>query len=157
MSDKGMRGWDSASRAACGDASFSDTAEKPVSGSKPRIPAPRGLGGAGRRLWRDVVGQYGLRVDELILLESACKTLDYIEKLDAAMADQPLLSKGSMGQDRENPLLSEVRQQRLALARLLRQIDLPELDSLTGAARSGERSSAARAMAGQRWARRGPA
>jgi hypothetical protein len=110
----------------------------------------RALRVGGRRLWTDVTSVYGLRVDGLILLESASKTLDTIAILDAAMVGQPLIVKGSMGQEREHPLLSEARQQRAALARLLRQIDLPELDSLTDAARAGERSAATRSSCGER-------
>jgi len=117
---------------------------------------PKGLGIPGSRLWRGVTQAYVLRVDELILLESACRTADTISRLDLALVDEPLVVKGSMGQEREHPLLSEVRQQRAALARLLVQLKLPEdATAATGAARAGERSAAARTLAHQRWSSAG--
>jgi hypothetical protein len=42
------------------------------------------------------------------------------------MEGQPLVVKGSMGQEREHPLLSEARQQKGLMARLLAQIKLPD-------------------------------
>jgi hypothetical protein len=90
-------------------------------------PTPKGLDPRGRRLWKQVTSAYKLRLDELILLESACKTLDLIVHLEAAMAGQPLTTKGSMGQEREHPLLSEARMQRVYLNRTLAQLSLPDL------------------------------
>ena len=118
--------------------------------SGPRVRCPAGLSIPGQRLWRNVTEAYELRVDELVLLEVAAKTLDTVTALDAALVDQPLVVAGSMGQQREHPLLSEARQQRAALARLLRQLALPEVDEFSGAA---ARSHAGRALAYQRWAR----
>lgn len=92
------------------------------------IPPPKGLNLGGRRLWKQVVKAYKLRVDELVLLESACKTVDMIADLEAAMDGQPLTSIGSMGQEREHPLLSEARMQRTYLNRTLAQLKLPDLD-----------------------------
>src|SRR4051812_9349715 len=90
------------------------------------IPTPRGLGSHGRKLWRGVVSKYDLRPDERILLESACRTLDRVHALDAAMEGQPLTTTGSMGQQREHPLLSEGRQQQSLLNRTLAQLHLPD-------------------------------
>jgi hypothetical protein len=65
------------------------------------------------------------------------------------MAGQPLTVKGSMGQEREHPLLSEIRQQRLTLARLLKQLELPD-DVAAPASRTAE----GRALARARWSKR---
>lgn len=92
----------------------------------PKIPAPHGLKKRGRKLWRDVIPAYQLRADELVLLETACRCVDLVDQLEADMADQPLTVKGSMGQLRENPLLSETRQQRALLNRTLAQLALPD-------------------------------
>lgn len=110
------------------------------------VSAPKGLKSRGRRFWKQVVSTYKLRLDELVLLEFACKTMDLLADLEAAMADQPLTTKGSMGQEREHPLLSEARQQRIYLNRTLAQLSLPD---------EGEEASRAnqhRAAAQSRWA-----
>jgi hypothetical protein len=55
-----------------------------------------------------------------------------------------------MAQEREHPLLAEAKQQRLTVARLLRQLDLlgiGEMEQL----RSASRSSKARALVRERW------
>jgi hypothetical protein len=122
---------------------------------KIRTPYPAGLSLAGKRVWKSVVSYFDLRPDELFLLESAAKTADTIASLDAALVGQPLIVKGSMGQEREHPLLSEVRQQRTSLARLLGQLKLPDTDDLgVTAERPAARSSAARKAANARWADR---
>lgn len=90
--------------------------------------APKGLHSRARRLWKEVVSAYQLRPDELILLETACKTVGVVADLEDALAGQPLTTKGSMGQERENPLLSELRLQRVALNRTLAQLNLPDQD-----------------------------
>lgn len=72
---------------------------------------------------------YKLRLDELVLLEIACKTIDVLHDLELEMKGQPLTAKGSMGQEREHPLLSEARQQRVLLNRTLAQMRLPDLDA----------------------------
>lgn len=95
-----------------------------MAGDKPRRPS--GLGVDGRRLWSAVVGVYELRADEVHVLELAARTADDVAAVQAALAGAPLTVAGSMGQVREHPLLSELRQQRAALARLLRQLDLPD-------------------------------
>jgi hypothetical protein len=111
---------------------------------------PRALEAAGRKLWRAVLGAYELRPDELIVLETACSCADLVAKLEAAMAGQPLVVKGSMGQEREHPLLSEQRQQRALLNRSLAQLRLPDVDGVDRGASA--RSVAARRAAQSRWA-----
>lgn len=111
-------------------------------------PAPKGLKKDGRKLWRSVVSAYDLRPDELILLGNACKTVDIIAALEVAMADEPLVTKGSMGQAREHPLLSEARQQRAQLNRTLAQLKLPDL---VDPSMQGPRINTQRAAAQSRW------
>lgn len=122
-------------------------------GSPPRRPrAPAGLRTAGRRLWRQMVDVYELDPSEQTALESACRTADELADLQAVLAEvsTPTVA-GSKGQTRVHPLYAEVRQHRLALARLLAAIDLP--DDAAGAGAS--RSAAGRALARQRWGVRG--
>lgn len=111
---------------------------------------PAGLGTAGARFWRAVTTENDLRPDEVVLLEAACRTIDTVAQLDEAMRDEPLTVRGSAGQLREHPLLSEARQQRLALSRLLRQLALPEPEEVAEV-RDAVRARKARAAARARW------
>jgi hypothetical protein len=113
-------------------------------------PVPRGLDSAGRSLWRRILADFGLREDEKTVLEAACRTADTIARLDAALVDAPLTVPGSAGQLREHPLLSEVRQQRALLGRLLHQLKLPEPEAL-GWYRDQQRTTQARTAARSRW------
>jgi hypothetical protein len=112
-----------------------------------KIRAPRGLGSAGGALWRSVVGAYDLRPDELLILESAARVTDVIARLDVELDGAPLTVLGSVGQTREHPLMSEQRQQRGLLARLLGQLRLPD----TQQGEASQRSEAGRRLARQRW------
>lgn len=110
---------------------------------------PRGLDLAGRRMWKGIVKGYELRPDELFLLESACRTADTLAQLEAVMSGEPLMVEGSMGQMREHPLLSEVRQQRALLTRTLVLLKLPEMDAEVH--NGFDRSKNARKAALSRW------
>jgi hypothetical protein len=98
-------------------------------------------------LWRSVAGVYQLRPDELAVLREACRIADTVARLEAALADQPVMVAGSMGQQVTNPLFAELRMQRQALAGLLRQLRLPDLE---GSARGANQH---REAAQARWAR----
>lgn len=115
--------------------------------------APRGLSVKGRKLWRDVTSQYQLRVDELRVLEDACREVDIIERLEDEMEDAPLTVHGSMGQPVANPLIQELRMHRSVLARLLGNLKFPDAPAAGGAVPTSA-SSSARALAAQRWGRR---
>ena len=114
--------------------------------------APGGLGVAGRRLWKAITTGYTFRQDELRLLEDACREVDLIARLQAEVDKGPLIVAGSRGQETIHPLLSEVRQHRLLLARLLRQLRLED-DPAKAQHGAGERSSSAREAALARWRR----
>jgi len=87
---------------------------------------PAGLNASGRRIFRQISGGYELRPDEFVVLEAACRVADTIDRLGSALVDAPLVTTGVGGQDRVNPLLVELRQQRITLASLLRQLGLPD-------------------------------
>ena len=112
--------------------------------------APATLDSAGNALWADVVGKYDLRVDELAVLEAACKTADMIATLDKEWAalGKPFLTRGSMGQDVIHPLIGERRAQQAAQAALFRQLKLPDDATASG-------SNQQRAAAQSRWAQHG--
>lgn len=116
--------------------------------------APVKLKAAGRTLWRSVSDSYELREDERQALEAACRTLDELRRLEEALADAPVVVKGSKGQTRTNPLFAEVRAHRLTLRQLLRSIGLVDEE---GGGAGYTRSSAGSALARQRWGQSGAA
>lgn len=110
--------------------------------------APRGLGTAGRKLWRETAKKYELRTDELQILAAACGEVDVIKAIEDELVDEPMTTKGSMGQIVAHPLLSELRQHRMTLASLLGRLKLPD-DPSAGA--QGE-TNQQRGAAQSRWA-----
>ena len=76
--------------------------------------APRGLGAAGRRLWKSVTDDFDLEGHEKLLLTEVCRTADLCDDLAARAAK----TGGAK-------FLVELRQQRLTLARLMSAMKLP--------------------------------
>lgn len=89
---------------------------------------PNTLADAGKALWRDIVGKYDLRRDELRTLEDACAATDMIAALTEVWESEgrPVTTKGSMGQQVIHPLIGEIRTQRAARNALWRQLKLPD-------------------------------
>lgn len=114
--------------------------------------APAGLGRNAQALWSEVTTSYELRVDELRLLEDACREADLVDSLQAAIdsADHEHVVKGSMGQPVSSPLVQEIRQHRTVLMRLLQALKLPEENAGDQAA---ARSAQMRQVAAARWQR----
>ncbi len=114
-----------------------------------RLKAPPGLAKSGRALWAAVCAGFELREDERQALVASCRTLDELARLEAELAGAPVMTAGSKGQERVNPLFTEVRSHRLALKAMLAAVGLTDADAdrLAGAARS----SAGRKLAAQRW------
>ena len=112
--------------------------------------APAGLGPAGRRIWTTVAKTYDLRIDELRVLEDACREADLIDRIQAELSDpdHELVVKGSMGQPVSSPLVQEIRQHRSTLQRLLAGLKLPDE---VAADRGQEASAGARKAAMARW------
>jgi hypothetical protein len=113
--------------------------------SDPERP-PKYLKAAGRSLWNSIIEQYILRADELLVLESACKQLDDLQRLEAELRTSPTMVVGSTGQIRPNPLFAEVRQGHRSLSRLLAQLGLGDAE-----AGGVSRSSAGHRLAKIRW------
>jgi hypothetical protein len=90
----------------------------------------------------------GVELDEReeALLDLARRQAGDVARAEADLATRGYLVRGSRDQDVLNPSLAEVRQSRLALGKLLGQLDLPE--STRDAVRS------ARSAAEARWSRR---
>jgi hypothetical protein len=73
-----------------------------------------------------MVAEYELRVDELTVLEHACRAADDADRLTVALRDAELTVPGSNGQPVPNGLLRELRETRAQVARLLAGLDVPE-------------------------------
>ncbi len=97
---------------------------------------PSGTRASGRRLWASIVTVFELEEHELALLREAVRTVDTLDRLDAVvradggMIDTPTGVK-------VHPGLVEARQLRIALARLLAALRLP--DGEVGAESPGRR------------------
>ncbi len=113
---------------------------------KPRAPA--GLGRAGGALWRDLVGAFELDERECAVLAAACRQADDLVKLEEVLAEDGLVVAGSRGQPRLTTVVAELRQGRLALARLLGALALPDE---VGAKPVTSRSARASRAANVRW------
>jgi hypothetical protein len=88
---------------------------------------PPGLRRSGRALWRAVLGDYELDQHEEAVLREACRTADSLDDLQALLDADGVLSSSSQGV-RVHPALVELRQQRLAFARLLTALRIPAGD-----------------------------
>lgn len=85
---------------------------------------PPGLKTSGRRLWSAVVDEFDLAEHEVSLLVQACRTADALDGLQGELdADGPIV-ESPQGR-KAHPALPELRQQRIAYARLLVALGLP--------------------------------
>lgn len=112
--------------------------------SKPNPPST--LQDAGKALWLEVVDVYDLRSDELRALEDACAASDMLAEFTKAWIEmgRPYMSRGSMGQEVEHPLIGSIDKQRKARQAFLRQLKLPD--------EGGARPNQQRDAANTRWA-----
>ena len=93
-----------------------------MGGSTGTPRAPAGLRSAGRALWRAITGEYELAESERRLLVEAARTADLLDDLAAVIAEQ-----GTTLEDgRVAPAVVEARLQRLALARLVASLRVPD-------------------------------
>jgi hypothetical protein len=115
-----------------------------VTSTAPRPPA--GLGKAGKAVWRGITSVYQLDPRETVTLAAACRAADDIAALEGALAEGELVVAGSAGQPVLNGLVAELRQGRLALARLLGRLDLPPVEApqLTAAQERSRRAAVSR-------------
>jgi hypothetical protein len=115
--------------------------------SKPACP--RGLGADGKSLWRSMVADLAddLEFDarELAILAAAARQSDMIAKLERLVAAEGLSVRGSAGQPVLHGGVAELRQSRVALARLLGEIDLDDrAGSMTAAQQRASKAAKAR-------------
>lgn len=126
----------------------------------PQPPDDLAPPGRGRKFWRQTVAEYELAVHELELLAEACRTMDELDQLRAAVAADGPTVTGSRGQTRVHPAMLELRQGRAELRRLLDALAIPASQAVDGADEGNVASLAsrrARRAAHVRWAGRGVA
>ena len=112
-----------------------------------RPDAPVGLAEAGGALWDSLTDAYEFGPHELAVLAVACRQADDVAALEALLVRDGLIVAGSNGQPRLNAAVTEVRQGRLALSKLLDQLALPDDDAqvgLTPASRKAQKAANAR-------------
>ena len=119
-------------------------------------PIPEGLGDAGGKLWVSITRDFELTGSELRLLLDACGEADIIAEMDRVWVSmgRPFTASGSRGQDVAHPIVSEIRQHRLALKTLLGSLRLPADDD-DGVVVKLTPSQAGRKGAQIRWGNRG--
>lgn len=128
------------------------------------MKAPSGLKPAGRAVWRQIVDDLpeGWELDgrERRLLTLACRQADDLAALERSIAKHGAMTVGASGQAKLNPAVTEARQARLAVARVLGQIGLPDEEEQprTEASRRAQHAANVRHdLDAQRKARRGTA
>jgi len=116
---------------------------------------PTGLGKGGRALWREVTANHNLRADSLRVLTDACHEADLIDDLQSALKDTSRTTRGSMGQEVIHPLISELRQHRIALNTLLKALQLESTDTAADDKKFTLAREAATSLARARWSKAG--
>jgi hypothetical protein len=72
-----------------------------------------------------VLDKYELSEHEAVLLDSACRLADHVALLDARVAADGVTTTTAAGAPKVHPALTEARQGRLALSKLLTDLALP--------------------------------
>lgn len=120
-------------------------------GAKKPAP-PKSLEADGIAVWKSIVAVYDLRPDELLTLEDVCAATDTLTALEKMWRDsgRPVITKGSMGQEVEHPLIGSIDKQRKTRNMLWRQLKLPDLPAADteGAGETNQQRGAAQS----RWA-----
>lgn len=117
------------------------------------LKPPAGMGNPGRALWRQIAKAlpeaWAFDERELALLRTACRQADDLSKLETVIKSEGVMSTGSAGQPVVHPAVTEARQGRLAMGRILGQLSLPDEEEQPRTA-AGKRAQRA---ASSRWAR----
>lgn len=109
---------------------------------------PHDFGPRGGAFWQATLADYDLSDSELELLTETCRMLDEVELLHEAVEREGVTVLGSTGQPRSHPALTDLRQHRLAVGRLLSQLAIPGDD---GSTLTTPTTARARTAANARW------
>lgn len=88
---------------------------------------PTGLGTPGQKMWKAVTADFDLAEHEAAQLEEACRVRDTIHTLRKQVETDGTMIGSSQGM-RLHPGIVEIRQQQLAMARLLATLAVPGLE-----------------------------
>lgn len=88
--------------------------------------APSGLAEPALRLWRSITTVYDLEEHEYALLIEACRTVNLLDELERAVQRDGALIDDGKGGTKIHPAAVEQRQQRIAMARMLAALRLPD-------------------------------
>jgi len=89
------------------------------------LPAPPShLSSSAQQWWRTVVDRYRLEEHHLRLLQLACEAWDRNQQARERVAEEGLTVFGREGGMRPHPAVAIERDSRLAVARLIRELDL---------------------------------
>ncbi len=105
--------------------------------------APKGLGPAGRALWRDANGKYEFDPHELLILTELCRCRDRLELLEVAIQESGVADADG----RVPQVVREAREQAMVAARLTAALRFPagaSGDHQKGARRQPQRRAGAR-------------
>jgi hypothetical protein len=106
-------------------------------------PAPKGSGSAGKKLWQSVVSDFELEEHEAVQLREAVRLVDLLTDLQTVLDKDGAVITDTKGEPRVHPAAIELRQGRIALARLLSALRLPSGEESEG---SPQRRSGARGV-----------
>lgn len=101
-------------------------------------PVPHGITGPGLELWRDLHDVLEFDCHERALVTELCRSVTLADMLAREVDVLGVVVDGQRG-PKANPLVAELRQQRLVIARLVASLGIPEPD---GAARPNRRGAA---------------
>ncbi len=118
-------------------------AESAPEGHPERL-APAGLSARAGEFWARIQDEFEPSDAETELLVEVVQTITEIDSLKAALTADGVSVQGSMGQKRVHPAVNEIRQHRMALARLLKQLDLSDEEPETEATKAARRAAQAR-------------
>jgi hypothetical protein len=90
-----------------------------------RLAPPEGLQAGGQEFWTAIIDKFALVDHELVILKEACRTIDLLDSLQAAIDRDGPLQRWGEG-SRAHPAAPELRQHRIALARLVATLGIPD-------------------------------
>jgi hypothetical protein len=91
------------------------------------VEPPIDLREPGLRLWKPITDQYDLDEHELVLLREATRTVDLCDELEQSVRRDGATIESPQGL-KAHPGAVELRQQRIALARLMAALRMPAGD-----------------------------